>query len=77
MTQVGKIKGVYPMSVSSIVFDDGHVENFIGRDVIICGDFLIAESENNQTPPTMYNLRYIREIRDVEEHKPQARVSSW
>ncbi len=79
MTQPTKIKGGYPMSISSIVFDDGHVENFSKRTVIICGDFIVAESDvdDNDPRPTMYNLRYIREIRNVEEHKPPARVSSW
>ena len=62
-----KIKTKYPLQVSEIRFTSGEILK--DRTVMICGDFLIVESETGGSP-SMYNIRYVDELKQVQEIRP-------
>jgi len=73
MMQSNKIRGAYPMHVDEIVLENG--DTLKDKTVIICGDFVLVESENGA--PSMYNSRIITALKRVREIRPEVRVSMW
>lgn len=67
MTTSDKIRSKYPLIVKEIRLSSGEILR--DKTVMICGDFLIVENGDGESP-SMYNIRSIDEMRHVQEIRP-------
>lgn len=65
-------KGNFQLKAKAITFSDGSQQ--FNKKVFRSGDFLLVEGENGEAP-TMYNMRFIRALQEVEEIRPESSTS--
>ena len=71
----GRIIDGHPFEVEQIRFKEGQVLR--NKIVFFCGLFLMVEGDDEEEPPSMYNLGTISELWHVKEVRRASRRDEW